>query len=267
MADEKPVRPASGPVNEVAGRPLQAGGFPGSAGETHPGDPPGAAARLFRRYIDLENNRDYDAIDQLLHSTEMVCHPWFGNQPVRPQAITRMLRGLFAAFPDWQMEINEIIVATDEVCVGKITGRGTQVSTWMNRPPSDQQIAIPLIHCINVRDGHIVRYSSTVPWRVPHESDFVTAGDVQAAEATQGVEVARTERALRAAVEEGVLDRAAMQELTAELAAAQNQCQELLESNMRRCSKQASPNSAYCDWHNEHGYGIDTVESRTRTGS
>jgi len=254
-------RPQQEPIR-VAGRPIVAGGVPASYSEREPSDPEGKAVQVIRRYIALENSRDYESIEQLFHPSEFVCHPWFGSQPIAPQAETRMLRGLFRAFPDWKMEINEIIYGDDDVCVGKITGRGTQVRSWMNRPPSDKQIAIPLVHCINVRDGRIVRYTSTVPWRDPFSSDYVSSEDVQSAEATQGREVSRTERALQQAVEHGVVDRDALTQLDQELDVDRNQCQSLLESNMRRCTSHATPGSIYCEWHNEYGYGIDGPDER-----
>ncbi|SRR5579859_580519 len=257
------VPPTSGEQAEVAGRIVQAGGFPGSHPEPRDHEPQGEAVRLFRRYIELENKRDYAGIEQLFHDTEFVCHPWFGSKPIKPEAQTRMLRGLFAAFPDWQMEINEIIAGDDEVAVGKITGRGTQTSTWMGRPPSDHQIAIPLIHCIKVRDGRIVRYSSTVPWRDPFSSDYVSSADVQAAEATQGKETGRTDRVLDAVRAIPGAGEELLANLQAEQSVDEGQCHALIEETMRRCAKQAATGSIYCLWHNEHGYGIDNVETRT----
>jgi predicted ester cyclase len=260
---------SSGEQREVAGRVHQPGGYPGSHRDERPGEPQGLAVRLFRRYIELENARDYAGIEDIFHADEFVCHPWFGPAPIKPHAQTRMLRGLFTAFPDWQMEINEIIAGNDEVAVGKITGRGTQTSTWMGRPPSDHQIAIPLIHCIRVKDGKIVRYSSTVPWRDPFQSDFVAASDIQAAEATQGLDVEALRRLDTEAL--GRIDPAlagpqSEQDLQAAAQLAQDTCQALNEANMRRCAKVAAPGSLYCEWHNEHGYGVDDAAARTRVG-
>lgn len=77
------------------------------------------------------------------------CHPvknvgkpfrskaYFGNDPISPEARTRMLKGLFRSFPDWFMVINEIISADNEAVVGLITGRGTQYEEFTGRPPRD----------------------------------------------------------------------------------------------------------------------------------
>src|SRR6266568_1947436 len=79
---------------------------------------------IFRKYIEYENARDYKNLEKLFHPSHFVCHTWFGFHPIQPTALTRMLKGLFRAFPDWYMTINEILVADNESVAGRITGRG-----------------------------------------------------------------------------------------------------------------------------------------------
>jgi len=61
---------------------------------------------VFYKYIEYENARDYENMERLFHPTEFRSKTYFGNDPISPKAHTRMLRGLFRAFPDWFMVIN-----------------------------------------------------------------------------------------------------------------------------------------------------------------
>lgn len=211
---------------------------------------------LLRRYIELENKRDYKNIEKLFHPTQYTCPTWFGSGPINPKAHTRMLRGLFNAYPDWQMTVNEIISATDDSVVALITGRGTQLRAFMGRPPADHQIATPLVHTIQIADGKIISYRSTNPFEDPFRTDVVAPDDVQAVRAQQGssaipVELLQDVADARALAKDGV------EQLRSQFDDTLTQCQALLDSNMRRCAMQAVKGSIYCAHHQKHGYGLE----------
>ncbi len=211
---------------------------------------------LFHKYIEYENARDYKRLEALFHPAEFVCHTWFGNHPIAPEALTRMLKGLFRAFPDWYMTVNEIIAADDEAVSGRITGRGTQAEEFMGRPPADHQIAIPLIHTIRVQHGKIIAYRATNPFDDPFQADIVAPEDVQASRAQQGTDDAQLHRVLDAAVTHGVsTDHVAT--LRRQFDTHGTVCQVLLKKNMRRCQMPAVTGTIYCTWHHKHGYGVD----------
>ena len=90
---------------------------------------------IFYRYIECENDRDYENMKKLFHATQFCSKTYFGNDPISPEAHVRMLKGLFRAFPDWFMVINEIIACDPGAVVGLITGRGTQHEEFFGRPP------------------------------------------------------------------------------------------------------------------------------------
>jgi predicted ester cyclase len=215
---------------------------------------------LFYKYIDCENKRDYETLESLFHPTDFVCHTWFGYEPIQPSALTRMLKGLFRAFPDWYMTINEILVADETVVVGRITGRGTQYEEFLLRPPTDQQIAIQLVHCIGVQDGKIIWYRATNPFDDPFRADIVAGEDTHEVRAQQGVDSRALHRLAQAAREAGA-SAASLEGLQSRASAnmGPRQCQVLLKANMRRCVMPAVEGGIYCSHHLAHGYGVDGI--------
>jgi len=214
---------------------------------------------IFQRYIELENKRDYENLEQLFHPNQFVCHTWFGHHPIQPRALTRMLRGLFRAFPDWYMTINEIISADEEAVAGRITGRGTQHEEFMGRTPSDKQIAIPLIHTIRVdAEGYIVAYRATNPFDDPFQADVLAPEDVQEVRAQQGVDSRQHANVLQS-VKSSAMSAEHQAELKVRHEAQGLTCQTLLKANMRRCQMPVVPGEIYCKHHLSHGYGVDGV--------
>jgi predicted ester cyclase len=216
---------------------------------------------IFYRYIEHENARDYGNMERLFHPTEFRSKTYFGNDPISPKAHTRMLRGLFRAFPDWFMVINEIISADEEAVVGLITGRGTQVEEFFGRPPSDHQIAIPTLHAIKVRNGLIVEHRHINPFEDIFANQIMAplTEDIMAVRAQQGFDSSMAERAYQAALAAGASEEK-LGELKALIAMKRRQCQVLLKGTLRRCAMIAPPGELYCAHHQSHGYGIDGLE-------
>jgi predicted ester cyclase len=216
---------------------------------------------IFYRYIEYENARDYAAMEKLFHPTEFRSKTYFGNDPISPKAHTRMLKGLFRAFPDWFMVINEIISADNEAVVGLITGRGTQYEEFAGRPPRDHQIAIPTLHAIKVEAGLIIEHRHINPFEDIFANQIMAplTEDIMAVRAQQGFDSGMAQRAYQAALAAGASEEK-LTELKALIDLKRRQCQVLLKGTLRRCSMIAPPGELYCDHHQHHGYGIDGVE-------
>lgn len=216
---------------------------------------------VFYKYIEYENARDYENMEKLFHPTEFRSKTYFGNDPISPKAHTRMLRGLFRAFPDWFMVINEIISADEEAVVGLITGRGTQYEEFNGRPPADHQIAIPTLHAIKVRDGLIIEHRHINPFEDIFANQIMAplTEDIMAVRAQQGFDSGMAQRAYEAAVAAGASEDK-LGELKALIDMKKRQCQVLLKGTLRRCSMIAPPGEIYCEHHQHHGYGIDGLE-------
>jgi predicted ester cyclase len=216
---------------------------------------------IMRKYIEYENSRDYENMEKLFHPTEFRSKTYFGNDPISPQAHTRMLKGLFRAFPDWFMVINEIISADDESCVALITGRGTQYEEFWGRPPADHQIAIPTLHAIKVRDGLIVEHRHINPFEDIFANQIMAplTEDIMAVRAQQGFDSTLAQRAYDAALAAGASEEK-LSELKALVETKRRQCQVLLKGTLRRCAMIAPVGEIYCEHHQQHGYGVDGIE-------
>ncbi|WP_414938303.1 ester cyclase [Amycolatopsis sp. cmx-11-51] len=216
---------------------------------------------IFYKYIEYENSRNYEGMENLFHPTEFRSKTYFGNDPISPKAHTRMLLGLFRSFPDWFMVINEIVSADNEAVVGLITGRGTQFEEFAGRPPKDHQIAIPTLHAIKVRDGLIVEHRHINPFEDIFANQIMAplTEDIMAVRAQQGFDSSMAQRAYEAAVAAGA-DPQKLTELKTLIEVKRRQCQVLLKGTLRRCAMIAPPGEIYCEHHQEHGYGIDGLE-------
>jgi predicted ester cyclase len=216
---------------------------------------------VFYKYIEYENARDYESMEKLFHPTEFRSKTYFGNDPISPKAHTRMLKGLFRAFPDWFMVINEIISADEEAVVGLITGRGTQFEEFNGRPPADHQIAIPTLHAIKVRDGLIMEHRHINPFEDIFANQIMAplTEDIMAVRAQQGFDSGMAQRAYDAALAAGASEEK-LGELRALIETKRRQCQVLLKGTLRRCAMIAPPGEIYCEHHQKHGYGIDGLE-------
>lgn len=216
---------------------------------------------IMYKYIEYENARDYENMEKLFHPTEFRSKTYFGNDPISPEAHTRMLKGLFRSFPDWFMVINEVISADDESCVALITGRGTQYEEFAGRPPRDHQIAIPTLHAIKVRDGLIVEHRHINPFEDIFANQIMAplTEDIMAVRAQQGFDSSMAQRAYDAAVAAGAREEE-LGELRALIETKKRQCQVLLKGTLRRCAMIAPPGQIYCEHHQQHGYGVDGIE-------
>jgi predicted ester cyclase len=216
---------------------------------------------IFYKYIEHENARDYENMEKLFHPTEFRSKTYFGNDPISPKAHTRMLKGLFRAFPDWFMVINEIISADSEAVVGLITGRGTQYEEFAGRPPRDHQIAIPTLHAIKVRDDLIIEHRHINPFEDIFANQIMAplTEDIMAVRAQQGFDSSMAQRAYEAAVAAGA-DEDKLSELRTLIELKRRQCQVLLKGTLRRCGMIAPIGEIYCEHHQKHGYGIDGLE-------
>jgi steroid delta-isomerase-like uncharacterized protein len=97
------------------------------------------------------NERSWDVVDTLLASD------FSHNGQVRvPAGQRQALEALYAAFPDIRVEIDQTIVAGDDV-VSRMTWRCTQRGAFLGIAPTGKQIAFSAISIIRVEDGKIAQ--------------------------------------------------------------------------------------------------------------
>jgi predicted ester cyclase len=210
------------------------------------------------RYLELQNRRDYDGIIEL-HHNPYVNKTFFGRHPIDPRAHVRTLEGYFKLFPDATTEANKIIAAEGNTVVVRTTARGTQAreipGSMIGSP--GKQIAVTLIHAIEVDDGRIAGCETTSPFENQWESDIVNSsfpglgGDISDPRARQGIDADDELWVERLAEAPGVplsdterqLRFPELAQLRKQLDVGRNQCQALVERTMRRCTKQAASDS------------------------
>lgn len=204
------------------------------------------------RWYDAMNRGDYAALQQMMDEKH-VDHTWFGGEPVRPQAITRIFSNIFKAFPDWRETIDEIIASDADTIVVRSTGRGTQKGEFRGMPPTGEQIAVPLIHTMRIVNGKLKEYRSTNPFENPFTERVTAPEDVQKVRALQGggSYADQDRQRLIDAYQAGLLTREELARRTEAYDAAPVRCQALLDSNNRRCLNQAMSGSIYCDVHQD----------------
>lgn len=219
------------------------------------------------RYLEFQNRRDYDGIIDL-HYNPYINKTFFGRWPISPEAHVRSLRGYFKLFPDATTEANKIIAAEGNIVTVRTTARGTQERELPGSMvgSSGKQIAVSLIHAIEVIDGRIASCETTNPFENQWTAGYVNSSfpglgsDVSDIRARQGVDAdyeILLERLYRSSRERGGAEENTLRLIERLVEVGPNQCQALVTESMRRCAKTAAPNSIYCEYHQEHGYGID----------
>jgi ketosteroid isomerase-like protein len=207
------------------------------------------------RFFEAINNRDYATMRSLL-GNRVKCYTYFGRDPVSPDAILRAMGGMLQTFPDWKEVADEIIPDPDgETFTVRQTGRGTQLAEYLGRQPDNRQIAANLVTVLKVRDGKIVEYRSTFPFRRPWDEEISAATDVEAVRAEQGGMAVPPEEWTRTLQElaSGSVSPEDLESRKAQLATETPRCEALLASNMRRCLNRAVDGSQYCEIHQDPG--------------
>ena len=104
-----------------------------------------------RRFADGLNKKDIAVVDEL-------CTPDFVyHDPANPQVRSRedykqWFTGMFAAFPDLQFTIEDILAEGDKVAY-RFTLRATHSGSWRGAPPTGKQISVTGTAIARIADG------------------------------------------------------------------------------------------------------------------
>jgi predicted ester cyclase len=74
-----------------------------------------------------------------------------------PDAVRRHVAALRETFPDFSMQIVDIVAEGDRV-VTRVTGQGTHMGVWMHIEPSGMVVNVKGINFDRVADGRIVEH-------------------------------------------------------------------------------------------------------------
>ena len=104
-----------------------------------------------RKFVDeVWNSRNYEAAADLYSDTYTNA---FG---VGPAARTEPIRRYHRAFPDLQLDIEDLIVAGDEVVL-RCTFRGTAMGGYASRPPTGRAVEEWVVTIMHFEDDKVVR--------------------------------------------------------------------------------------------------------------
>jgi steroid delta-isomerase-like uncharacterized protein len=108
---------------------------------------------LVRRYVeDVWNRRDLAALEALTLPT-FAYH--LGGQPARHRAaLGDFIRGTHAAFPDWRVEILDLIAEGNRAAV-RWSGHVTHQGSFRGIAPTGRKITVTGINVYEVSEGRI----------------------------------------------------------------------------------------------------------------
>lgn len=109
--------------------------------------------QLVRRYVEeVWNRRDLAALEALTLPTFAY---YLNGQPARDRtALGQFIRGTQTAFPDWRVEILDVIVEGDRAAV-RWSGQVTHGGPFRGIPPTGRKIRVTGINVYEVSEGRI----------------------------------------------------------------------------------------------------------------
>ena len=114
-----------------------------------------ALARRF--YNEVINGGNLDLIDELV-SEDFVDHEASPGMPTTgPEAPKATFAMFFAAFPDLQMTVDEMIGEGDKV-VARATMSGTHKGEFMGIPPTNKAFKVQAIDIAEIHDGKVTQH-------------------------------------------------------------------------------------------------------------
>jgi predicted ester cyclase len=243
------------PGGPAPGGPPPAGPPPGAPGAPGAGDREGTID-LVKRFIDALNNRRWKEMQGMLADPH-VDGTWFGRDPVKPQAVTRLVSMIKDTAPDWTESLDEILAVDPQTgwVVFLATGRGTFSQKIMGKEPAGRQIAVQQIQCVRIRDGKISEYRQHKHgmFENPFDEIITAPAYLQETRAEQGGTIQTREQIERRQrfLEAYAAGTISGTELAAGLqdTAGPSRCQAILRENFRRCTKPAQAGSIYCEVH------------------
>ncbi len=109
---------------------------------------------LIRQVLELINDRNLDAAFELYAADYIYHGP--GAQELRGRDAIRGLWEVFlTAFPDLQSTIDDVIIEGDKLVL-RWTVQGTHTGQFLEIPPSNKQMTLPVTEIFLIADGQLV---------------------------------------------------------------------------------------------------------------
>ena len=109
---------------------------------------------LFRRWCEVISQNRLDRVEEIIAPDE-VDHALPPGVPAGLDGVKQVFRLLHTAFPDLQIEIEDLIAEGDQV-VGPVTARGTHQGEFMGIAPTGKRVSFSAIDVVRIAGGQIV---------------------------------------------------------------------------------------------------------------
>jgi steroid delta-isomerase-like uncharacterized protein len=109
---------------------------------------------LFRRWCEVISRNRLDRVEEIIAPDE-VDHALPPGTPAGLEGVKQVFRLLHTAFPDLQIQIDDLIAEGDQV-VGRVTARGTHRGEFMGIAPTGKPVSFNAIDVVRIAGGKIV---------------------------------------------------------------------------------------------------------------
>ena len=109
---------------------------------------------LFRSWCEVISQNRLDRAEEIIAPDE-VDHALPPGIPSGLEGLKQVFTLLHTAFPDLQIEIEDLIAEGDKV-VGRVTARGTHQGEFMGIPPTGKPVSFNAIDVVRIAGGKIV---------------------------------------------------------------------------------------------------------------
>ena len=104
---------------------------------------------------EIWGQQNTDIIDDLV-AEEFVGHDASRPEPVRgPDGVREVVKMLFSAFPDTQVDLEEIVAEDDRIAM-RITASGTHEGEFMGIEPTGEEMEVMVMSFQRIEDGKAV---------------------------------------------------------------------------------------------------------------
>ncbi|MBV9171031.1 MAG: ester cyclase [Chloroflexi bacterium] len=108
---------------------------------------------VFRRWCEVISQNRLDRVEEIIASDE-VDHALPPGVPPGLDGLKQIFTLLHTAFPDLQIEIEDLIAEGDKV-VGRVTARGTHEGEFMGIAPTGKRVSFTAIDIVRIAGGQI----------------------------------------------------------------------------------------------------------------
>ncbi len=117
---------------------------------------PESNKQLVRRYQEIYNSNDLDALSEVL-AEDLLTPRIMAGIPSGMEGAKAAHRIMLQGFPDFQTTIEDLIAEGDQVAA-RITMRGTHTGQFLTIPPTGKRVEFTGMYMVRVENGKIAEH-------------------------------------------------------------------------------------------------------------